>query len=68
MHGWLPSAVFEDKSLADNVVVAVEKQIHYGDQEHGNVVELEDVTPAQTKTAVWSQAHACSSDANLSFW
>jgi hypothetical protein len=45
--------VFEDKALADNVVVAVEKQIHYDgpDPTKQEVTHLED-TPTSPKTAV----------------
>jgi hypothetical protein len=42
--------VFEDKSLADNVVVAVEKQIHYGSNE--NLAQQEAAENAEQVTAV----------------
>jgi hypothetical protein len=43
--------VFEDKTLADNVVVAVEKQIHYEDTDptKQEVTHIKEVAP---KTAV----------------
>ena len=39
--------VFEDKTLADNVVVAVEKQIHYDDTDptKQEVIHVEETAP-----------------------
>lgn len=45
--------MFEDKSLADNVVSAVEKQIHYGDLDPtkvdtGDVTHIEELSATKT--------------------
>jgi hypothetical protein len=47
--------VFEDKSMADKVTVAVEKQIHYGDNipdesEKAQAAHIEDKSEAKDKT------------------
>jgi len=46
--------VFEDKAMADQVTVAVEKQIHYGEQipqeDKAQVTHVEDKAAARDKT------------------
>jgi len=49
--------VFEDEALADKATAAVEKTIHYGEDEPGQIGErgietmhLEQITPANPKT------------------
>jgi transcriptional antiterminator len=52
------NTVFEDKALADNVVIAVEKQIHYASNENlarevqdgAQNAEAAERTPVQEKT------------------